>query len=408
MGTKDLFLKFRYNAKTFTIMFLLFPLIAPSQQALQKIFGSDLGGYILDAFRAWNFASIAIVILMFVLKGALKKTSIWAIAFCAILLLSSIINPGNSLIYALRVSGSLLVVFLLSDIYRHEKFIYYLQAMYYTLTIISVLTAITIFIYFPQGMWAKNRYLYGLDNVSFIYAFHGFATGFIYNLVAKKRLNLVFIFTYIIIALAYFCVWAATAIAIIALSTVLIVLHKNKIVRVVNYRIALIVCLATILFFMVIQNFDLISSVLSALGRDATLSGRTRIWQVGLIVLRDHYQIGIGLSDEMVQKYMTEAGLVWSITIGHLHNILLDIAVRGGVFAVFSGVMLFLVKYKNMMRNRKHIVTASVCVLFILSWLTCMFEFRITTYSFWFLIIITHHIDELVQMFNSGKERRLQ
>lgn len=397
-------LSLKYHMTTLKIMGLIFPLIAPSEQAMSKLFGDTFGQYLMTFFRLWEGAAIIIVVILVLIKKCFGKCGAWASVFCGVLLLSSILQPGTSLAYAFRVSGSIAVIFFLSDIYNGEKFIYYLEGIYYTLTIISLLTSITMFIYYPEGMGAANRYLYALDNVSFIYALHGVAVGFIYNITVHKKLRLRFLLIYIFIGLSYIYTWAATGVIISILCIALVFLYKGELVKKIDFKLMLISSVVIIVFFMIIQNFDLISYILIFLGRDTSLTGRTRIWEVGFTVIKENWLLGIGLSDEVLYQYLRNAGFGWTIEIGHLHNFLLEIAVRGGVLAFVPCIRLMTLKYHDMIQNKKHVITTSLCILLFFSFLTCMFEFRIVTYSFWFLIIMTYHIDDLVLMHGYERE----
>lgn len=393
-------LKLYYNLKVWKLFFLLFPLITPSQLALQTLFGNSIGSYILMLFRLWNIVSILVVVFAMLSKQRLEKYCVLILLFCIILIFSTLLQEDVSLTYIVRSLGSTSMLFFLSGFYKHEEFIYYLQAIYYTLTIHSFFAASTIYLYYPNGIGMENYYLYGLDNISFIYAFYGFAVGFVYNLVAYKKLKSSFSIIYIFIAGAYLYAKTGTGTAIILICIMFVVIYKRNFLKKIDYRTTLIICVLMFLFFVVVQQFGFVNNIFLSLGKDSTLNGRTRIWEVGLSVIREHWLLGIGISDTVISQYLKSAGLVWKIEIGHLHNIVLEILCRGGILAFGIFIGLWIKAYKKMQKNSGHIISYTLNILIVLSWLICMFEFRITMYPFWFLLILAYHVQDLIYLYH--------
>lgn len=398
-------LKLHYNPKTWELVFILFPIISPTKEAMQFLLGNGIGNYVMYFLRLWNIGSILLVLVKLLKRKKMETGSICMFVFCGVLVISTLFQGGANISYMFRILGSMFILFILSDTYKNEQFKYYLQAMYYTLTLINVFTAITIFFYYPSGMGQANRYLYGLDNLSYIYAFHGFAVGFIYNLVIKNGLSLSFLLSYAFVGLAYLYVQCGTAIIVIFLSVILVVFYKRNFIRKVNYKITMIVCMACFLFFVIVQNFNIVEWILLLIGKDATLNGRTRIWEVGWSVIQDHFILGIGITDSLVSQFLRQAGLGWTADIGHMHNIVLEIMIKGGLLAISVFIVLWSINYSFMMKYKNNTLTSVLCVLIIFSWLICMFEFRITVYSFWYLLILSYHIEDMLLLKGNGIRR---
>lgn len=393
-------LKTRVDLKTWFLVALIFPIFPPDEGAVQVLLGTFLGKLVTLGFKAWNGAAIAAVILMILKRNKMGAKGLLAVTFCAILALSTFLHESPSIVYIVRVMGSTVILFLLSEIYSGIAFRHYLKAMYYVMTIISVLSAITIYVYYP-GMGSDNKYLYALDNVSVIYALHGFAVGFVYDLTAHKKLTLPFLLIYAVIGFAYIYARTATGSIAVVLCAMFVFIYRLGPVKKVSYAVTIFGCVAIFLVVVVVQQFDAVEQLFIALDKDATLNGRTRIWEVGWQLISDHLPLGIGLTDSLVDPYLRSYGFGWRLKIGHLHNIVLEILLKGGIVGFSLFCAMWLANFKSMMKHKKNIITTSICVMILISWLVCTLEYRITIYSMWFLVILTYHINDIIAINNS-------
>lgn len=385
------------NQQVLFCMLLFFPLFTPAQDALKIIFGNSLGAIALNTFRAWNILAVCIGLYMVGKKKRIDYQCACILVHCIILAFSTVLHGEISFFYLLRVLGSISLLFVVATMYKGINIIYYIQAMYYVLTVVSFCTSLSIYLFFPEGMGSPNHYLFGLDNISFIYAFHGFSVGWIYNIIKSRTFPKKFFTIYIFIFSAYLYVRTGTGTIIIVMIIIVLLMSiwARRILLKINYFIATVACLSTFAFFVIIQNFKIVEKILYMIGKDPTLNGRTRIWEVGIDVIKNNAILGIGISDQMAFDSLASAGLHWTIDIGHLHNLVLEILFKGGVLGLIPIILVWFLSYKKMKLHRNSILEAIISILTILSWLACLFEFRITTYSFWILYILAYRIDDL-------------
>jgi O-antigen ligase len=79
----------------------------------------------------------------------------------------------------------------------------------------------------------------------------------------------------------------------------------------------------------------------------------------------------------------------------------LEILLKGGIVGFSLFCAMWLANFKSMMKHKKNIITTSICVMILISWLVCTLEYRITIYSMWFLVILTYHINDIIAINNS-------
>lgn len=138
--------------------------------------------------------------------------------------------------------------------------------------------------------------------------------------------------------------------SLVLLLTILVLLHLYKALRwnfswMLPFFIAVVLvggCVATLF----ISNFE---TIVGALGRDATLTGRTDIWQVVLEKIGERPWLGYGYSGFWIGK---EGGAaeVWARTnweAPHSHNGFLDLCLDLGILGVLAFMVSFLTGYSR-------------------------------------------------------------
>jgi len=384
-----------HKALIFTI---IFPTIKPTGEALTVLLGSFMARGIQNALNLWHVMSLYVVILWFFLTFWKKKNTLTAETVLAVLLsvsvcLSTFMMDGIQLGIFSQL-GTIAMFFMLADFYRGRYLMYYLEAVYLYITFIMTVNSITMYVYYPRMYTTENAYyLYGLDNMTFMYTIVGCFLGLILCEIRGKRFRRRFSILYIFILGAYFYNFAGTAIVIVSALIVIMPLFKAKKLRVMNYRIVLLFYLLSFIFIVVgIQIPGILTKLLSIIGKDATFTGRTFIWSKMFAVFPKYWLMGVGALDATAVSILRFRG------IGHLHNVVLEFLFKGGAVALLLFILLLISCYGNMMKYKKHPLAILLCIEMILLWLTCMFEFRLSTYTFWLIPICMYRIQDLTEL----------
>lgn len=383
------------------VVLLLFPVIKPVEEALEIFMGAGLAKGYIRFLSIWDYLSMIVCVSWFILNLKERKVKIaiyakMALLFVIVLVVATLREFTYEYTYMCRVLGNLLLVVILANIHSGKNFQCFLKGVYIYLTFISVLNAITIYVYSPSGMYEANYYLFGLDNMGFIMALHTFFAGMICDLSEKGKIRAKTISLYILIFSAYIYCRSGTAIAICTATVVGLVLYRLRAMRFVTYKKTLLIIFIAFISIALMQNVGLWKMVSNFLGKGSTFNGRTVIWAAMFSVIPKHWIIGFGIMPVVTQYYM---GLYpsggWLFGIGHMHNIVFEFLFRGGILGVGLFVYLWLGCIDNMETNRKSLIYKVLCVQVLLSMMALMFEYRIDTYTFWILPICLYEIDAL-------------
>lgn len=403
--------KLAVNKKTIIIFFLLLPILKPTSGALSALFGEYTADLMYSCLRLYNYVVVAVTIFLFVRKKAWRKNWSTLIVFLLslVLIVSSVKMENISYNYLYEVFGNIIIIFLLGNIYAGKNIYYYIEAVYYYLTILMILNSVSILLYYPEGMYASgantNYYLFGLDNVGFMYTLTGFFMGQLYHVLKEGKPSIKFYIIYALISSVYIYVGTGTGTVVILACVGLCILYHMDLLRKVNIRLTILACIIAYIFIVVFQSLGIFEWILGFIDKSANFNGRTYIWAAMFRALPEHLWTGFGISTEITGNYLSRygMGLKWLEGIGHLHNIVLEFLFRGGIIGLILFV-LFWVSVQKKMEKYDHTPIASLlCVQMILQWITCMFEYRIDTYTFWLVPMCMCEINSIVLFDEKGR-----
>lgn len=403
--------KLAVNKKTLFIFFLLLPVLKPTFGALSALFGESTADLMYSCLRLYNYVVVTITLFLFVRKKAWRKSWSTLIVFLlSFVLTASSIKMGNtSYNYFYEVFGNIMIIFLLGNIYSYKNIYYYIEAAYYYLTILMLLNSASILLYYPEGMYASgtntNYYLFGLDNVGFMYTLAGFFMGQLYHVLKEKNPSIKFYIIYALISSVYIYVGTGTGTVVIFACVVLSILYHMDLLRKVNIRLTILICVIAYISIVVFQSLGIFEWLLRFIDKSVTFNGRTYIWAAMFRALPEHLWTGFGISTEITGDYLSKygMGLNWLEGIGHLHNIVLEFLFRGGIVGLLLFVLFWISVQKNMERYDHSRIASLLCVQMILQWLTCMFEYRIDTYTFWLVPMCMCEISSMVLLDEKGR-----
>lgn len=392
----------KINRNVLIVILLLFPILKPVEDAIAVLVGVNFAHIYIRILSIWNYANIFIVGCWFFVKlreGKLRITKYTKIVtlLCLVFIMATLREFSFSVLYVFRLTGNLLLILILANIYSGRRFYYFLKGCYIYLTFLSVLNAISIYVFSP-GMYRTDYYLLGLDNMGFIIALHSFFAGIICNIVEKGKIGVKMLFLYTMIFSAYVYCKSGTAIAMCVVTIIFLVFYKSRLMKFVTYKKTILIVFAIFLSITLMQNLGLWKMVSNLLGKGSTFNGRTIIWAAMFNVIPKHLIMGFGVMPEVTQYYI---GLYpsggWLSEIGHMHNIIFEFLFRGGIIGVILFVLLWISCIEKMEANKTKLLYRVLCVQFLFSMVVCMFEFRLDTYTFWILPICLYEIDSLNQ-----------
>ena len=402
------------------IIFVLFPFVTPTSEGISVLFGVSIGSKIATLLKYYRYFSYIIILVYFFLRlykneknNFLPGASAFIVfLLCSALLVSTLHSNTSELKNNLITISGILFLFLFSSCFPGNAFLIFIRAGYIWLTGTMLLNSCCMYIYYPNGMYQsgfmdtnKNYYLYGLDNVCFMYSLAGCSLGLIYRF-AKGRISTSLICSYAFIFGAYYYTKAGTAMAIITILAFFVLILSFYNLPIINYTLTLIISCISFFSICLLNTLGVFNGALALIGKDATFTHRTEIWAAVFASIKNHLLFGFGLSDSVMHLELGMATRsAYMANIGHVHNVVLEFLFRGGLLAVAIFVLFLFYPIKSMSQNKTTKIAQLLCGLFLLLWLTCMFEFRLGTLTFWLLPICIYNIDTLVSIAKKEKSK---
>ncbi|MGN0638831.1 MAG: O-antigen ligase family protein [Huintestinicola sp.] len=372
-------------------LFLIIPFIKPAEYILDP--------YVDSFIDAWKVCASLIAIYMYIKKSELSPF----IIFMSLYQISIVIPTAVNNIHNIRGP----VVIMLSNIsfamiaelgikhYKRE----FLSAMSIFGGLMCLIMAVTMFIYYPEGMDQKefmdllgdrNYYFLGHDNGSFFIVFAIQVFSIINCLDKKGRLTAGTVLFWLFVDGAYIYVRSGAAVtAIILLWLYLLFFYKKNISDIFNFRtyIAAVLCLFfSVVVFRLHVYFPFI--VENVFHKNMTLSGRTVIWDRAFVYIKRSPLIGYG------QEEMTV--LLEKFGISHVHNIFLEILYKSGIvgLALYSVIVCLIAKKLMACRgNRINDFTAFALFLF---YLISMVDYYESKYVIYGMIVLAYNMPYLI------------
>lgn len=328
---------------TLVVIICLIPLFEPRCFAYIPSFS-----ILNSAYSAGKIVSGLLIILLLFRNRAVNGFSVCIILLSLVMLISTLLNGGSAREWVSDYVSFTLVALLVIAVARdHQKEA--LRGVQITTSILLMINFISMLIY-PDGMYAQigasqiNNYFWGHRNNTYMLAIPALVSSLLLDDMRGKKIG---IFSLAIFACSYFEIlyrFSATSFLALALFTLGFLFIQSKRVRkklnlftyCVAYGIAF-VCIVLLRLQLYFSDF-----FENVLGRSATLTGRTEIWDYVFSLMQgDQFLTGYGLLSRKILELI-------SPEYSHAHNMLLDIWFCGGYLAIIIFlIIIFLVAFKT-------------------------------------------------------------
>lgn len=260
-------------------------------------------------------------------------------AFCVVLMSVSLLSAYSSTVYSLQLSCRYMALILLCIIVcksdRSDRLIKVLFSVFFLYTVANT---ITVFL-FPNSMYQNNRgwdvcWLLGGDNFAVRYYILTVLFALLSDMGnAVRPRSVLALINYGVYVFVRFC--GMGIIIFLILSAMMTPFVKERLqgkARLFHVFVAGVVAFAAVVVF---GQSDVFTPILDLLGKDATLSARTRIWQTTFELLQDHLMLGYGaLRGSAIEILLYFPGMT------NVHNTFLTVFLFGGV--VLCSIFVFI------------------------------------------------------------------
>lgn len=296
----------------------------------------------IESLYTWSpvivLAACVFYILYARIQMLIESASVIFLLMCMSLIVSSANNGSGSVIYAFQLickySSLFLLAFIIASDKNPERLCKALFAFFFSLTLANT---VTVFLY-PNSMYPDSRgwnicWLLGGDNFSVRYYILTVLFAALSQLRRKKLLVGASLINYALFVFVRSCGMGIISFLVVAL------LAFSPIKRMIIGKIKMwhVVAIGVCAFFVIVVlgQMEFFSFIIDALGKDATLSSRTRIWASTFELLSDHFVLGYGaVRGPEIQLLLMFPGMT------NVHNTYLMLAMYGGVVLVGLFLML--------------------------------------------------------------------
>lgn len=323
-----------------------------------------------------------------------KAVNLMLFVFAGLCITSTLsFNPIKSFTAIVSLIFNFLFAFWLSQNYTKEDFL----LMVLNVLKISLFISVVLLLIYPDLVIyfdpLERESIIGLPNFKGL-APHKIHAG-VYNSLGYILASLFYKRTkekkYIYLAFAFFVsvlasgssLAFATLIAIILLSPVIRILSKN--------RSWLVFILITIVLFVsaAFLMMDSLAIIFQLLGRDATLTGRTTIWEFGVDYFMSHPFFGGGFESFFEDAQNSPASALWEempfYKAPSFHNGFLELLAEAGLIGGASFILIYLRGFSNALKFKDNLMI-SIFVLFSIANTASAMLIKPNSFFFTFLI----------------------
>lgn len=264
------------------------------------------------------------------------------------------------------------------------------------LVLLSIINLITVIV-FPNGIVKEamdsdgnEQFFLGIENRFSFYYLPLLGIQAIFSLSISGRINQkVFIMGLINTAvLLYF--WAVggmlSMLFLMSFMMLFSIVNFGKFLKV--YVMAFLVLLGNYLLVIVriMKQYEHFFSV--TLDKDITLSGRTYLWDYGLLSFSQHPLFGVG--------YESTSYLGRFLDVAHMHNLMMNILFTGGLLGLF---LFFLIQFQWMKKIDKFRNTKEGGILILIMFFSFFMSMAdsFDNATFWIILMLAFNIDKILQ-----------
>lgn len=371
--------------------FIILPFVKPA---------AEITGDFDVIFDVWKLVASALILIgcVWTLNKA-NRIVYWIMGLQLLFLLATIINQADFKAAIVQVL-SIISISIYFDYFMRMDAKKAVSTLMLPLVFMSLLTALTMFVFYPNGMYTvgdessgpveHQNFLWGFDNSSifnFIPGMYlmGLFSLFTENKKTKKKVLLALLF----IALAFLYVFSITAFLgcfTILFALVFLNIYKRKIKVFTTFNLTVLVIVISFILIVANENLQILMNFSKLTDKFNSIRTRFVIWYYVIDWWKKSPVFGYGIEDKML--------LIKKIKLDHPHNYFMDVLYRGGLIGigVITGIFIKLIKGKW---SDSHINAFSAVVLFVLL-LTAQFDFYNDHYLFYPIMIVVMYCKNLV------------
>jgi len=221
-----------------------------------------------------------------------------------------------------------------------------------------VINFITLLI-FPKGLYLTDKFssgwFLGIENQFAVFLVPGTILIVISSWYNHKKISTLAWLQIVITLLTVLKIWSATAIvAIIFVVASIMLIFSKKLKNIYNFSMLGILYVA---LWLILVRFNSIESfqtiIVDILGKDMTLSFRTRIWEVIIDIIPDSFWYGFGINTSVLAGVETHFVA---------HNMILQTILDSGIIGLLLFLICVLISGTKLQKYKKYNISALLLI----------------------------------------------
>lgn len=367
---------------------LLFPFLEP-------LLFKDYLEWVDLFFTCGKLIALLIIIIEYFSRYKLSKYLLVVFLYEIWLLIATILNPDGSIVRYCGPTVSVIGVCMYIElIIKRGLIVEVLHILTNTLSVFCIINAITVFLY-PQGLTNQGdeNYIYflGLENRFSFYYLPLVAFSGLYSYLKYGKVKLFVYIMSLFNMLILIDKWAVGGMLGMIFMNMLLLFRKSlfsyKIFNSVVCFVIVIIANILLVFLRVQYLFE--DFIVNDLGKDITLTGRTLLWDYGLLSFLYRPIWGIGYQD-------LGSLPVEMLNVGHMHNLFMNVLFYGGL----GGMVLFLIIQFNWVKslmNYRRYFEASILNLCLFAAFIMSLGDTFDSAPYWILVSMSVYINRIVK-----------
>ncbi len=330
------------------------------------------GRKIDDFLKSYCIVIVFILTIIMILQKNINltkyKISFTILLFRLYLLLISIVVSGDRsvIIQNVKITMQIFSLCMLCDYYFSKNNIEEFLKVIIKIFIIYISIDLYIQMFFSNGI--RNSIIYTTDGMAsrdVQYLFMGYKNYYGFNLIPimvlimlnkeiNSKMNYLNNSLLILISISILLCKSSTSILALGifLSCYSLVKHSKKILK---FSVARIISIYGVLFLLIVvfnKLEPIVSQISLMFGKGTGFTGRTKIWQLALHMIKEKWILGYGEESIIMMD-----GYFW-----YSHNQILDLFIQGGIIAVILFLAITIISYKNLKNNSDSIINQIILI----------------------------------------------
>lgn len=353
----DSFLKHRW-----VVLFILLAFTEPDYLSQN--------GLVNNIYRVAKLASVGIVMLTYIKRGMISNFIIIISLYEILLLIVTFVNEGDYKGFALKML--MLISFsMLTEMQVEDDFVSFVNMLYWILWFYLLINTISIYVY-PEGIYSfrvgindsftsNTNWFLGYKNNIVLTIIPAFVLGAVRDY-GRDKISLSYVFMIFFGVYNIYVTWSATAVLGVLLFLLLFCLLKIGLLpSMANARNYLLVNLCIFPLLVVFRVQELFAGIIeSVLHKDATLTGRTVIWDWAMHWIGKSPIWGFGIEDSKLLMYKLHGDFAV-----HAHNYYLDVIYKGGILGAIIILLLWFICVRQSELYNTHVVIRVIAIGFV-------------------------------------------